>query len=597
MCMMFLLSTGNQIVKGADRSNMLADAGPKIERRVTVRSGASAKEIQTLLNENRNGRYHLTMSIPSGTYQMNRTLYVWPNTSIYAAPDAKFVKQSGYGALVEDRITVDQGGYTANENITIEGGIWDSTPVMHAASGTETFRFIHCNGIYIRNLTVCNVPSGSHLIVFAGVKNAVVDNCRFFGYGVEGNGKGAPKEAIQLDTVHSIKEVPTNQKANVKWDDMPCENIEIRNSDFYRYSRGIGSHTAVAGRFHTNVKIINNKFHDLMDSAIRLYNYRNVEVSGNTIDNVVAGILVYTYMEAADGNAYFLPLDGRIVELPENYNINIENNIIKNIHMSGRNWGDGIRVIGSVKRPVAGVTILKNTVMSAGRYGVFATASPGIVIEQNTILKIKKRGILVERKSNNAKIIKNRITTKKEDAISVYGSQEVLVEENVVSAKGNGIRVALQSPIATVRKNTIKSAGQNGIWISSGCRQAVVDKNVVKKYAANGEYYGIYVYQAKGISKKRRTQITENVIVGKGKRKIKHGIKISKSKYVFCSRNKIKSAAGNGIYAYKSPKCVIRNNRITFPKRYGILICKSVGAAVKGNAIKGISKKNKIIKW
>ena len=149
--------------------------------------------------------------------------------------------------------------------------------------------------------------------------------------------------------------------------------------------------------------------------------------------------------------------------------------------------------------------------------------------------------------------------------------------------------------MATVQNNTINSAGKNGIWISSGCNNALVKKNVIKKYAqSNGEYYGIYIYQAGGKKAAKSSKITENTIIGAGKSKIKHGIKISESPYILCNSNTIKSATGHGIYIYKSKCSIINNNKIISPRQFGIWISTSPKSTIKGNKVSGVSKNNKI---
>ena len=596
MCATFLLPVGIQNVQGTTlRQNIVKENAPLETKKVMAPSGCTAKELQNILNENMDGKYNLTVEIPSGTYQFDHTIYVWPNTTIHAASGAKIIKMSGYGAMIEDVIIEDKGSYDTSSNITIDGGIWDSTPTMTAKEGTESFRFIHCSDITVKNLTVCNVPSGSHLVVFAGVRNAQVSNCKFYGYGVNGDGVGSPKEAVQLDVVHSAKEVPTNQSSRIKWDDTPCDQITISDCEFYNYSRGIGSHTAVAGRPHTNVTIKNNSFHDLTDSAVRLYNYKDTIVSGNKISNSVAGILAYTYIEAADGKSYFQPNDGNVGTLPSNYNILLKNNTIQDIHLSQGNWGDGIRVIGSNSRPMTGVKIEGNTISNAQRYGIFGTYAPKMLIQKaNKISLTAKQAILLEKASNNSKISGCVINNKKMDAIAVYGCKKVTVSGNTVTAKDNGIRVALNSPMAVVEKNTVQSAGQNGIWVSSGCGQSVVRENTIKKYGTSGEYYGIYIYQAGGKSAKQTTTVKGNTITGSGKSQVKHGIKVSESPYLVCEANKITATPGNGIYIYKSKKSVISKNVIKNPKKSGIWVSASANSSVVSNVIKGVSNKDAI---
>ena len=526
------------------------------EKEVKAKTGYSAYEIQELLDTNAEGEYNLTVVIPAGTYEMERSLYVYPNTTIKAT-GAKLVKQDKYGAMVEAKLRNDDGGYDGNSNITIDGGTWDSKPIIDLDAGTETFRFIHCNNITIKNATLCNVPVGSHLIVFAGVQNATVDNCKFYGYGTNWHTAKTPKEAIQLDTVHSITEVPTLQENEIlNWDDLPCDNITITNSEFYNFSRGIGSHTAVAGRFHTNVVIQNNNFHDLSDSAIRMYNYKDSVVSKNTINNAVVGVLAYTYIEAKNmDNAYLTPNNKKVGTLPTNYNISITGNTIKNIKIQNKNWGDGIRIIGSKKRTIGGISITGNTISNTARYGIFTTYAPKVVIsEKNIISSSKKSGILAE-DSYKASITGN---TLKNMGIRVSGSNNTTVSGNTIeNAKEAGIYVYQAKDCivgnSTKDYNTIKSPAIQGIYMTTACNGGTIQYNKITDAKSDG----IGVYSSAKVT------VKNNKISSK-----QHGININtKSKSANITGNIINAAKKSGIWlASNSKASTISNNTI---KKYG----------------------------
>ncbi len=187
---------------------------------------------------------------------------------------------------------------------------------------SESFRFIHASDITIQNATICNVPEGSKLILFAGVRNSIVDGCTLYGY--QGS---TPKEAIQLDIVHDDVLVPSMQMNEIHYDDLPCDGITITNNEVYDYPRAIGSHTSIKGVFHKNITISNNNFHDITEAAIKAYHYVNVLISNNIITNASAGVIVYTYINDS-GIHYMNPLPGTIQEgLPENYHISIEGSV------------------------------------------------------------------------------------------------------------------------------------------------------------------------------------------------------------------------------------------------------------------------------
>ncbi|SFB30028.1 parallel beta-helix repeat (two copies) [Acetitomaculum ruminis DSM 5522] len=490
---------------------------------IKLDKGASNKDIQDALDVNSKGQYKLTVVIPKGTYKLDSTLYVYPNTTI-SAKGATLKKTKRYGAMVENVLDNDKGGYDGNHDITIDGGKWDSSPIMKK-KGTETFRFIHCNNITIKNASLCNVPVGSHLIVFAGTRRCLVSNCKFYGYYNYKKLTAAkcPKEAIQLDIVHSLEQVPTKQY--VCWDDLPCTGITISNNEFYKFSRGIGSHTAIAGRFHSFITISNNNFHDLSDEVMKLFNYLHLTINDNTIKNVRQGILAYTYLEAAEKDSYFGTNNKKVYSLPGDYDIIIENNTIKNVKDKGEFWGDGIRIIGGDERPIPGVIIRNNKISNTDRYGIFTTYANGI------------------------KILKNKIHKAGADGMNL----------------GN-------SSFAVIKKNKISNTKCDGIKISVGSNYTNISSNTIKKYGmgnAYGSTYGIMLADCRG-SKKHNILVKNNLIEGKSKGDRKDGIRTSNADYVKVLTNEVVSSGGCGVYSYNSKHAYIKGNKILKSLKNGI---------------------------
>ena len=149
---------------------------------VSAKAGDTSAELQKLLDYNKDETYDLTVNIPAGSYDLRNELRIYSNTTIKADPNAKLNKNHQKGSIITNDLSKDKGGYTTSENITIIGGIWDSANISRLNSGTESFRFIHATNITIKDATICNVPQGSHLITFAGVKDSLIDNCTLYGY-------------------------------------------------------------------------------------------------------------------------------------------------------------------------------------------------------------------------------------------------------------------------------------------------------------------------------------------------------------------------------------------------------------------------------
>lgn len=540
---------------------------------VIANPGDTSTELQVLLDYNKNGKYNLTVEIPEGSYDLNKELRIYSNTTIKADVKAQLLKKHQKGPILSNDLSKDEGGYTTSENITINGGIWDSAPIMKN-KGTESFRFIHATNVTVKNATVCNVPENSHLITFAGVKNGRVDNCILYGY----NGT-AGKEAIQIDIVHDNVIVPSNQSSLIKYDDLACNGITINNCEIYDYPRAIGSHTSVKGVFHKNITITNNNLHDIREAAIKAYNYVNLEVSNNTIDKAACGVLVYTHI-GNEKNHYLAPLATTKREaLPKDYNIVIKDNTITNmkdvISSSGSvSYGEAIRTMGCATRPLTGVTIENNTITGTERYGIFQITTPYGKVINNNISNTSNSGIFLISNSSYSEI-RGNILTKSGDnlypdagGIGLSAATDAIVTDNTITnAKKNGIYLMDESTTCTISNNTITTVGNNAIALYEDSNEATITDNIIKDYKLRGistdgidsalislnEIYGTADKSKDGIfitglkDSKNSFRITNNYI----KTTSRYGIYISTAPNSYVSANTIINIGQNAIYLGK----------------------------------------------
>ena len=489
---------------------------------------------------NKFGSYdELVVTLPKGEYYLDRTLYVYSNTTIKAEKGAKIYKNRVYGAVIEGGIPYDQGGYEGCKNIIIDGGLWDAKAIMNLSDGTETFRFIHASDITIRNAEFSNLPEDSHFVVLAGAKDVLIENCCFHGYGNDGDSHREPKEAVQLDVAHSVEIVPTNQW--ILWDDLPCKNITIQNCEFYDYSRAIGSHTAVAGVYHENIVIRNNVIRDMEEVALKLYQYKDSIVSGNEISNCAGGIVIYTELGNSKKDAYFKPLNGKAAAEPKKLNIVIEENEIRDITVKSDAYGDAIRISATAELPMNGIEVRNNKISNTLRYGIFATTTSGLILSKNTIKQTTGYGIILEKDSKDADILDNQIS----------------------------------------------HTGNCGIWIASGSVGTLIRGNKVADYAEKEEKkYGIAIYQAG--SEKNRTIIEKNEVTNPGTETELNGIHINASDYIEIAENNIYDVAGCGIYVYQSKFCSIRGNMVSNTTKNGIYVTSACDSTtIKDNKVSG----------
>lgn len=502
----------------------------------------------------------LVVQLNPGDYHLNGSLYIYSKTVLNCG-NAKLYKDNvnhadgtSYGAMLEAHLEETDGAYNGTHDISIIGGTWDSSAVL-TLGGTETMRFIHCNGVSLEGITLCNVPDGSHLVVLAGTKNVHVNNCKFYGY-YNWKKPSSQKEALQLDVTHSRSIVPTNQvgkNASTVWDDTPCDQVTIENSSFYNFPRGIGSHTAVHGALHSNVTIKNNYFYNLSEAAIKLFNYKNTKVVGNYFGITPSGtkapvgqaVYIYTWLNVSnfEREMYFKPNDSsKSVILPTNYQIEVKNNTIKNVSHVNSGFGNAIRVGGSPQKYISGITVSGNNINTTSNYGVFFTYATKSVVSENTI-------------QNAAK-----------DAINV-------------NDKSTGI---------TVSSNTISTPGMRAITYSNQARGSILN-NKILSYSKKSAGAAILIYKTGGTSTKYPLIISGNAITGLGKTKNSHGIFVSGSKYISIKGNKLTKIDGQGICYYNSIYGVISGkNVIKNPTDGGINVTtNSTATIVDGNVIAG----------
>ncbi len=538
-------------------------------KEVTASPGFSSTELQNLLDYNKDGKYQLTVHIPAGKYILTKELRIYSNTTILADKDAKLYKNHQKGALLANDVSNDQGGYTTSYNITISGGVWDSSPIADKNKGTESFRFIHATNVTVKDAEICNVPVNSHLITYAGVKDSLIENCKIHGY--DG---AAPKEAIQLDIVHNNVVVPSNQSKYIKYDDLPCDGIVIRGNEIYDYPRAIGSHTSIKGVFHKNITITGNTLHDLTEAGIKAYNYENLEISKNDISNVGVGILAYTYI-SNESNHYLDALSTTKPEpLPDNYNIKITDNTISDIRKSTStavtSWGDAIRVIGTYQRPIAGLTIENNTIKTTKRYGIFMEKAPSSTIEKNTITSTASTGIYLINGCDNSTIQDNslkKIGTAGGNAagIGLLSTNSTAITNNTITSPAkNGIYLTSKSTSCNITGNVIYSSGANGIATYSNSDNTVIYGNFISGYAVNG----IFAYDTAS------ADISQNEIYGNTS-KDKDGIHIQGVKDIdntfTLKNNYIDSTSRYGIYV-NANNSLIETNTITKTSKYSIFL-------------------------
>lgn len=567
---------------------------------VYIQNGATDKEINAALEKNANRTdTDLVVNISPGTYYLDKTLWVYSNTTINAA-GATFYK-TGKGSIVENRLVNDCGGYTTTTGITIKGGTWSCEPLMNNSEGRESFRFIHASKITIENVTVCNVPRKSHLLVLAGCADVTVNGSTFYGeknYKMASNVKEI-KEAIQLDVVHSITQIPGEQAkaGKVYWDDLPCKNITITKCTVYDFARGIGSHTAVKGIYHDNVKIRGCTISNVLDAGIYLYYYINSDVIGNTISNAGKGIACFTN---STQDKPVERLDGKTVSEVTNFNITIDANTIQNIvarnsfKETATEKAVAIRVRGSEDKIMSEITIKNNTIgvknsKQNPEYGIYVSFAPKVKIESNKEIRTKNNAILVDHLSHEVSVKANKNIYSGNHGISIKDSNAVRIEKNKICE----YKIAENCHgISLVNAGGFKKSG------TKKYTRATISGNTIRTNSSKTPKKGITKSHGINVSSSNYVTLDGNTIY----KSAENGVNVVNSTNVTINKNSIQGANCRGISvsyldngAKKDPvNAIVTNNTVAGFKTEGIYVRKSKNAKINSNkkvsGYKGASK-------
>ncbi|MCI9081572.1 MAG: hypothetical protein HFI70_04485 [Lachnospiraceae bacterium] len=563
--------------------------------RQTFGSSCNRSDIQKAFDNIKNGTADKVEITLEGNIEIKGRLIVYSNTVIDARR-AVITQKAVSGSILKSATAEDYGklphgnGYQATENIKVMGGTWNGAKI----SG-QVIRFVHSSNVTLEGLKVSNCTSTGHLITLEGVENAVIQNCTLTGHDEMEN----IKEAIHLDIVHSQKTTPGLLEH--EYDDLPDKNIVIRNNKITNSANGVGSHAAVDGVYHQNIRIENNQFDNIRNTAVRLYNYKNVLASQNTISNSAMGIRIYTFLP----NGYKPNKGVRTEPIPRNHNYNI---IVRSNRFTSINGLAAIYVLGSASRPVYNCKIEGNTVNGAASRGIWLSSFSGYAaVTGNSVNNAASSGICVEESSNGSKIENNTLKSSGKSGITVTENcSGIRIKNNrIADSKGHGIWVYDRTANVTISANTVKGAEKDGIYISSLSNGITVKSNTIKgtvkqhgicvsNYSSalmeknkisTAKKYGIFV------NEKSRGTIKKNTIS-----KIdQHGIFVNRNSSGLMENNKVNSVKQNGIYVNQSNTAAMNNNKISKAGQHGIYISKSVSERVEKNQIETVGKNGIIV--
>ena len=485
------------------------------------------------------------VNVPAGTYRITQSLRIYSNTQLILDDNATFLKCFDNGCIIYNVGTDGgySGGYSTTSNVLIQGGKWDGNTDNYSNVYTfSNIRLAHANNIIFRNMTVLNNKNGHHMEI-GGVQGLTIEGCYFSGY------TGTLlKEAIQLDVMNSSELFVGFEP----FDDTACDNVVIRNCTFADIPRGIGSHSAVAGAYYTNVSILNNSFTGISNICMVLYNYKHCTISGNTISNSGAGI-TFNYMSDENFRHFFPPVNGfgwALDRIDSNADTVITNNNITTQSTWLQSYPYGIKVYGAsvngnnnypaANYYISNIDVRNNTVNCADTAlqmtNVYDSAIADNLFTANGAVTCNEAHLASLNYCYRNNVTGNNIKGSLKSALSVTNSGENKMTKNTLSGcAGVGVLIENSSG-CEIKSNSISDNTTGGIKIGSGCAETTCASNVIKTSGG----YGIKVTEC---GSGKDIKVKSNDISGVG-----NGIMLVNSGKAYLSGNSFE-AVTDKVYA------------------------------------------------
>lgn len=246
--------------------------------------------LQNALDELKSSREGI-LYIKSGTYLIDRRLYIPENTKIIMDNDTILLRGHSGGFFDNGNPNNNVGGYEGDGNIAIFGGILDNNYENINVYPTKQVNMItlrHADNLVFKDITFRNSIT-AHVFDINGSNNITIDNCRFEGY-IDLNNKGKYKgEAIQLSEY-----VPGGIEGGI-FDGTPTQNVTVKNCIFTKsvvlngFDTCIGNHISMHDVYTNNILIENNIF-EYCTVGVRPYKWNDVTIINNVFENVENGI-------------------------------------------------------------------------------------------------------------------------------------------------------------------------------------------------------------------------------------------------------------------------------------------------------------------
>ena len=219
-----------------------------------------------------------TVNLVKGkTYTLSRAIRVASGVTINAK-GAKIVQNNSKGSVSH---YVTKANYSSVKNVTINGGTWINTN----SSGLTVMRFAHASNVTVKNATIKD-NYRSHAVELIACKDSKVSNCTITASGTKYATCGEEQVQIDIATKATAPGVWSETGKASLVNNQTCKNITVSGCTISG-SRGICANfnrgSKAITKYHTGIKILNNKVTGNTAEAVALFNTLSATVSGNTV--------------------------------------------------------------------------------------------------------------------------------------------------------------------------------------------------------------------------------------------------------------------------------------------------------------------------
>lgn len=433
-------------------------------------------QIQAALDRAKETDGKVTVTLPAGTYYVDRRLLIYSNTTLRLAPNAVMRRTNNLDYIIvsgedaPDR----QKDRLLSHDIVIDGGTWDGTPSTTKES-KGVIKVYNSDSVRLSNAKITNV-CGTHFALFDGVSNLTVKNCEFSNF-IDYTGTAEDykaqvfaglnywsAEALHIDFLDKSSSLLNGRPY------IPCENVTVSGCRFKNLTSALGTHHVFDYMFQDNVSIHDNVFENCSYDCINATSFRNLKIYDNTAVRCGGfAVLKKTQGEIYSNTAYLV------------------RNPTGKLYAKGKFGGNSPYFYGVEASNGCDLVIKNNDLSNASSHSIYVNKDSCCDIRDNTVSGGKGNGICVWNGSS-ADVIRNKISSCSVNGISVKSGSKVsqCSRNSIKRCSDNGIYVN-SATLVSSKYNTVSSNGLNGYSFSTGAK-GVITNNDISNSSDNGVY-------------------------------------------------------------------------------------------------------------